>query len=199
MEAIATAILHKIQHLPQTDALSVPLIVAIDGRCAAGKTTLSAILEKKCDCNVFHMDDFFLRPQQRTEERLSQPGGNVDYERFRQEALIPISQSQEFSYRPYRCHIQQLIAPVSVSPKAINIVEGSYSCHPALEDFYSLRIFLTVDKEQQLARIRKRNGPEQAKIFESRWIPLEERYFSDLKIQQHCQLCFDTSHPETKE
>ena len=63
------------------------VLVAIDGCCGAGKTTLAAILAEKYDCNVFHMDEFFLRPEQRTARRLAQPGGNVDYERFREEVL----------------------------------------------------------------------------------------------------------------
>ena len=45
------------------------VLVAIDGKCASGKTTLAARLAECYDCNVFHMDDFFLRPEQRTEER----------------------------------------------------------------------------------------------------------------------------------
>ena len=61
------------------------VIVAIEGSCGSGKTTLAALLAKHRDCNVFHMDDFFLRPHQRTPERFAQPGGNVDYERFREE------------------------------------------------------------------------------------------------------------------
>ena len=45
------------------------VIVAIDGKCTSGKTTLASKLAEIYDCNVFHMDDFFLRPEQRTPER----------------------------------------------------------------------------------------------------------------------------------
>jgi uridine kinase len=38
------------------------VIVAIDGKCTSGKTTLASRLAEIYDCNVFHMDDFFLRP-----------------------------------------------------------------------------------------------------------------------------------------
>ena len=38
------------------------VIVAIDGKCTSGKTTLASKLAEIYDCNVFHMDDFFLRP-----------------------------------------------------------------------------------------------------------------------------------------
>ena len=67
------------------------LIVAIDGRCGSGKSTLAARLERELRCSVFHMDDFFPRPEQRTAERLSQPGENVDHERFLAEVLLPLA------------------------------------------------------------------------------------------------------------
>ena len=60
-------------------AQSGQVIVAIDGNCTAGKTTLAGMLEEMYDCSVFHMDDFFLRPEQRTPERYAEIGGNVDY------------------------------------------------------------------------------------------------------------------------
>ena len=46
-----------------------PVLVAIDGPCTSGKTTLAGKLAEIYDCNLLHMDDYFLRPQQRTEER----------------------------------------------------------------------------------------------------------------------------------
>ena len=46
-------------------------VVAIDGKCTSGKTTLASKLAEIYDCNVFHMDDFFLRPEQRTPERFA--------------------------------------------------------------------------------------------------------------------------------
>ena len=61
--------------------------VAIEGSSATGKSTLAALLSRIYNCNVFHMDDFFLQPHQRTPERFAQPGGNVDYERFRAQLL----------------------------------------------------------------------------------------------------------------
>ena len=78
-EQMVSAVLQAVQALPQSRQ---PLIVALDGRCASGKTTLAALLQQRTGCSVVHMDHFFLRPEQRTRERLEQPGGNVDYERF---------------------------------------------------------------------------------------------------------------------
>ena len=50
-----------------------PYILAIDGRCASGKTTLANELSQSLSCNVVHMDDFYLPFALRTPERMAQP------------------------------------------------------------------------------------------------------------------------------
>ena len=71
------------------------IIIAIDGGCASGKTTLSKKLAEIYDANVIHMDDFFLPFEMRTEERMKEIGGNFDYCRFKKEVadMLGISQS----------------------------------------------------------------------------------------------------------
>jgi len=168
------------------------ILIAIDGRCAAGKSTLAAYLRKNCGCNIIHMDHFFLRPEQRTTERLNEPGGNVDYERFLKEVLIPLKQGKMFSYRPYDCHKQEFKETVWIEPNPVNIIEGSYSCHPALSAYYDLTIFLTLDEVEQLRRIRHRNGEMGSVLFQKKWIPLEERYFTAYHIRDHCDFNYQT-------
>lgn len=55
------------------------------------------MLREQLNCTVFHIDDYFLRPEQRTETRLAQPGGNVDYERFAEEILNPLKSGKKKS------------------------------------------------------------------------------------------------------
>lgn len=170
-----------------------PFIAAIDGRCAAGKTTLAARLKEANGWSVFPMDDFFLRPEQRTAERFARPGGNVDHERFREEILIPLLSGQRvISYCPFDCHRQAFADKVSVTVGEVLLIEGSYSCHPALWDAYDLRVFLDVTEAEQERRIVKRNGKDGAARFRERWIPLEERYFETYRIKDRCELCFRT-------
>lgn len=164
------------------------VIVAIDGRCGSGKTTLAAQLRHTFRCTVCHMDDFFLRPEQRTESRFATPGENVDHERFLEEVLLPLRRGAPFAYRPYVCAAQSLGDPVQVTPARLTVVEGAYACHPALWDHYDLRVFLTVPPDEQLRRIEKRNGPEKAQQFRTRWIPFEEKYFEAFQIQPRCDL-----------
>ena len=174
------------------------LIVAIDGRCASGKTTLGRHLQQRLECVLFHMDDFFLRPEQRTPERLSVPGENVDHERFLDEVLLPFKLAHPFSYRPYDCHTQSFKPPITVKPTTIAIVEGAYACHPLLAPYYDLRVMLDVNADAQIQRILLRNGKKAAEVFQSRWIPLEEAYFKTLHTATVFDLYFNTSFENTK-
>ena len=152
------------------------VVVSIDGCCTSGKTTLAAALEKAYDCNIFHMDDFFLRPEQRTPERFAQPGGNVDYERFREEVLTPLMGGGAISYRPFDCSTFTLAGPVVVEPKKLVIVEGTYSQHPYFGDPYDLKILLTVTEEDRRSRILERPVFLHQRFFND-WIPMENLYF----------------------
>ena len=160
------------------------ILIAIDGSCAAGKTTLAAAITSAYDCNVIHMDEFFLRPEQRTAARYAEVGGNVDYERFHEEVLLPLLSGRGFSYRPFDCKTFTLRAPVPVTPRRLNIIEGSYSMHPYFGDPYDLKILLTVEDETQRQRILQR-PPFLHKRFFEEWIPMENRYFAAL-IRDDC-------------
>jgi len=162
------------------------VIVALEGGSASGKTTLAALLTRIYPCNVFHMDDFFLQLHQRTPERFREPGGNVDYERFLDEVLKPLSVGKPFAYRPFLCADMSLGEPVSVAPKQLNIVEGAYSMHPTLEKYYDASVFLAIDPERQAARILTRNGAAMQKRFLEEWIPLEHLYFDACDTKARC-------------
>lgn len=180
----------------QIDAListGKQVVIAIDGNCTAGKTTLASVLEKEYDCNLFHMDDFFLRPEQRTAERYAQPGGNVDYERFREEVLLPLKSGEAFSYRPFSCRTFTLSESVQVMPKQLNIVEGTYCLHPYFGDVYDLKLFLSVDPELQRQRIYQRPQHLQARFF-TVWIPMEKLYFDFYGIPGQADTRLDMTH-----
>ena len=164
------------------------LTVAVEGGSASGKTTFSKLLSELYDCNVFHMDDFFLRPEQRTEERFAEVGGNVDRERFFDEVLKPLSEKRKVSYRRFDCGTQTLCPPITVEPKALTIIEGAYSMHPSLAPFYDLSVFLDIGSEYQAERIRNRNSSELANRFFSEWIPMEEEYFLKTDIENRCDM-----------
>jgi uridine kinase len=169
------------------------VIVAIDGRCGSGKTTLSATLALEFNCNVFHMDDFFLPPQMRTAERLAEPGGNVHHERFLKEVIAPLLEGKPVCFKPYVCSNMGFGDMNCFERKKLNVVEGSYSLHPSLRKAYDLKIFLTVDPLIQKKRILQRSGSLKLMDFKTRWIPMEEFYFSELDVAGCCDIVVDTS------
>ena len=164
------------------------VLVAIDGGSASGKTTLGALLQSIYACPVFHMDDFFLRPEQRTPERFSEPGGNVDRERFLSEVLLPLREGKAVDYRRFDCKTFTIAPPRRIEPGRLNIIEGAYAMHPDLAPYYDLTVFLAVSAEKQRERILKRNAPAQAELFFDRWIPFEQRYFAALNVPERCDL-----------
>lgn len=164
--------------------------IAIDGRCGSGKTTLANKLKEYMDCHIFHMDDFYLQASQRTKERYNEPGGNVDRERFKKEVLEPLNNQQDVLYRPLDCSSMSISEGTLYPYKPINIIEGSYSCHPELIDDYDLTIFVDIDESLRHKRIEERNGKEVLNMFVKKWIPLEEKYFSCFDIQNHCDFYF---------
>lgn len=163
-------------------AFKRPCIIAIDGRAASGKTTMARQLADILGGDIIQMDDFFLPPALRTEERFRTPGGNVHYERFREEVLPHLSQSEPFSYERFDCHIMDYHGQRHVSSKSFRIVEGSCSCHPQLGDYADITVFSTVAPDVQMQRILRRNGAEMAEVFRERWIPMEELYIRECGI-----------------
>ena len=162
-------------------------IIALEGRCAAGKSTAADDLSVVLSASVVHMDDFFLPPEMRSEERLAEAGGNVHYERFCEEVL-PNLGGKDFAYRIFDCSKMALCGEREVHSSDICIVEGAYSLHPRFGEYADLKVFFDISKEEQMMRIIARNGAQMAEMFEKRWIPMEEKYYSEYCIKEKCDL-----------
>ena len=165
------------------------ITIAIDGRCASGKTTLAEKISQAVDCNVIHTDDFFLPHEQKTTERLSQAGGNIDYERLYNEIILPLKEKTSFSYRAYNCSSGKLSEYIYVKPKPITIIEGTYSLHPHFKEYADLKVFMDVSESEQKQRLKIRN----IRLYErfiNEWIPMEEHYFNEFAIRKKCDLIF---------
>ncbi|NJP39821.1 uridine kinase [Oscillospiraceae bacterium HV4-5-C5C] len=185
--------------------IAPPVLLALDGRCAAGKTTLAQRFQTLVrtlgwDVPVLHMDDFFLPPQLRHADRLAWPGGNVHFERFEAEVLRPLSQGRSAWYQPFDCGRQRLEPGRLVQPAPLILTEGVYALHPQLRPYYKRagRVFFDISAEQQRQRLLRRcldsvaidDTAGRAKLarFISVWIPLEERYISQTGLESACAL-----------
>lgn len=174
-----------------------PLLIGIDGRCASGKTTFAGLLCAKLNCPVIHADDFFLRPEQRTEARYAEPGGNMDRERL-EEVLEQVKQQKEVTFQRFDCKVMQMRDQITVPASEAVIVEGSYCLHPDLRKYYGLKIFLDVSPEDQMERLKKREPAEKVQMFQNQWIPLEEKYFASCGVQDVCDVTVNSSMKDTE-
>ena len=157
-------------------------VMAIDGRCAAGKTTLAHRLAVKYAAAVVHMDDFFLPAELRNPERFLEPGGNVHYERFLSEVAPRIKDGVPFKYRAFDCGRMDYGDWVYVPDARLIIIEGAYSLRPDFLDLYDIKVFMDIKPEEQRRRILARNGEAAYANFAERWIPLEEKYIKESGI-----------------
>jgi len=61
-----------------------------------------------------------------------------------------------------------------------------------LAKYYNLSVFLELSPDLQRKRIEKRNTPELAKRFFEEWIPMEQRYFTEFKVKERCDMICKT-------
>ena len=150
-------------------------VLAIDGFCASGKSTLAQAIAQAFNARLIHMDDFFLPPEKRTPQRFAEPGGNVDYERFKAEVVDQLA-SEELTYGVFDCSEMAVTSHVTLPKTPVTVIEGAYSHHPSFGEYYDLDIFVQTSPEEQLRRIRERDGEEYLPMFVNRWIPMERAY-----------------------
>lgn len=167
------------------------LVLAIEGRAASGKTTLSAELERITKYPVIKMDHFFLPKSLQKTKRLQEPGGNIHYERFLEEVVSNIKEEQPFTYAIYDCMVGGKNGVETVPSATWRIVEGVYSLHPKFGDYADLKVFVDVGPDEQMLRIRQRNGVKMAKMFRETWIPMEEVYFHKYKHEKNADYIYE--------
>ena len=163
------------------------IIIAIDGSSAGGKSSLSADLAAEYDAQLFHIDDFFLTAEQRTPERLAAVGEFFDKERLLAEVLEPLKTGQPVLFRRFNCATQAFSRPEAAKKSRIVIIEGVYSLHPDLRPYYDLQLFLYVDREEQVRRLKQRS-PEKMELYLNEWLPREEAYFEKYDLPKKTQL-----------
>lgn len=159
-----------------------PSVIAIDGRAGSGKTTLANMISEIFECDIVRADDFFLPPALRTTERLSEPGGNIHYERLKEQVIEKLG--KEFEYDVFDCSVMSLNGKRKINSKRMCVIEGSYSMHPFFGKYYDMGVFVTVDSVIQRNRILLRNGEQMLKMFKEKWIPMEEKYISHYKVDK---------------
>lgn len=78
----------------------------------------------------------------------------------------------------------RLDSDVYIKKGRLIIIEGSYSLHPYFGKYYDLSIFLDIDNDLQIERIKNRDGEVLLKMFVDKWIKYEQNYHQTFSIKQ---------------
>ena len=110
-----------------------------------------------------------------------------------EEILQPFCAGRTVRFCPFDCSTCAPGNVVEVAPAPFAVAEGSYALHPALRGYYAASVFVTCTPEVQRARIAARSGQDALRVFEAKWIPLEETYFAAYDIPALADRILDTS------
>lgn len=158
------------------------IILAIDGPCASGKTTLGEKLSQKYACPLVHMDDFFLPFERRGESSVI--ASNIDQDLLEKQVFQSFAQGITAVYSPYSCKKGEYGEEIQIPASHLLIVEGVYSMLPRFRHYTKIKIFLTVSGDVQTERLLNRGSNLEA--FQKVWIPREEFYFETCQVQECC-------------
>lgn len=166
------------------------VVIAIDGPSASGKSTLGNLLKDKYDALLFHTDNYFLPKERKTKERLGESGGNLDYERLKSEIIDNLDEDYLKSDY-FNCVTNVLEEREQSKNKQVIIIEGAYSMHKTLRDYYTLTVFLEIDETLQKDRILARNGRIMLERWVKEWIPLENYYIEAEDLKNKADIIID--------
>lgn len=168
-------IIEQVNEMLQSPPSSPTLLLALDGRCGSGKSSLALELAQELPLNLIHMDDYYLPMADRDPDWKKQFGKNMNFTRLIQEILQPALKGEELLVRPYSCRYARYQDEVRLKPKPVTLIEGSYSLHPLLRDFYHYSIYLQCSDDTQRQRLIAREG-KRFPFYQELWIPLEDAY-----------------------
>ena len=171
-----------------------PLRVAIDGRDAAGKTTLADELAPLVEVQgrpvVRASIDGFHRPRAERYRRgrdsaLGYYLDSFDHDALRRELLLPLGPGGNRRYRTAVFDVRKdervFERPHTAPADAVALVDGIFLCRPELDDLWDLRIFVDTDFEEARRREAARDGAGRADdfdhLYETRYAPGQQLYF----------------------
>lgn len=137
-----------------------PLVVAIDGHGAAGKTTIAAEVAFKLEALVLHTDDCFHEAEDGAEPRPM--ARYYAWQALRDEALAPaILWLRE--------------QPTTWTGALVILVEGVSSAAPALADLIDRTVFVQTPEPVRVQRLHGRISDEE---WDEEWLYAERLYFA---------------------
>jgi len=166
----------------RAEGLARPLIVALDGRSAVGKTTLAAALGERLGAAVIEGDDFYAGGTGvRAEAPAALVAACIDWQRQRH-VLEALRAGEEAAWHAFDWEAFDggLCAEATVkAPAPIVILEGVYAARPELADLIDIAVMLRTDEGLRESRLLAREGGIGA--WERQWHAAEDYYFEFIR------------------
>lgn len=162
-----------------------PLLIALDGRSGAGKSTIARELAAELGATVVEGDDFYAGGSEAewdTRSAAEKAALCIDWHRLRSEALEPLLAGRPATWHPYDFETGAIQAPHtrSVQPAGVIILDGVYSGRPELADLVDLAVLVELEDSERRARLAKRESEYFLREWFARWDEAEQYYFEKI-------------------
>lgn len=138
-----------------------PLLVAIDGGSASGKSTFAILVAAQVDGVIIQGDDFCQTGLDWNNMTLrDRVNLCIDWQRARKEAIEPLLANRTASWHPFNFKTGLGLADYLVTrkPKPVVIIDGIYSSNPTLADILGLTVFIDTPANIRYRRHNEREG-----------------------------------------
>lgn len=158
------------------------ILVALDGRSAAGKSTLAAVVAPLVGAVVIDGDDFYTGGTAETWDAMSageKANHCIDWRRQRP-VLEKLAKGETAHWHPYDWEADDgslAQAPIICEPAPVIILDGAYSARPELADLFDLRVLLDAPAGLRRERLIEREGEGYRDEWNARWDEAEQWYF----------------------
>jgi uridine kinase len=172
-----------------------PLLLALDGRSGAGKSTVARQVGARLAALVIDGDDFYRGGDDafwRARSAVEKVELVIDWRRQRA-LLSQLARGEPVTWQPYDWDADDgsLGADMAARPAGVVILDGAYSARPELADLYGLRVLLDVPSAVRRARLLDREGERYRAEWEARWAAAEDLYFEELMPPEAFDLVLD--------
>jgi uridine kinase len=186
-------------------AHGAPLVVAIDGRSGAGKSTIAVQLAAVMPATVIPTDDFFAAELTAADWDARSPRERardaIDWRRLRRLVLEPLRAGQPAIWHPFdfgageRADGSYAISSESVrcEPAPVIILDGAYSSRPELADLVGCAMLVETPAATRRARLALREAPEFLEAWHERWDAAEDYYFSAIRPPESFDMVVDSA------
>ena len=157
-------------------AVDRPIVIAIDGPSCTGKSILATGVALRSGASMLEGDDFYrtMLPRLTVSQREAMSdaevvGAVIDWERLRDEALLPLRAGRSATFRPYDWNADdgRLAQTKTIPPADVIIVDGVYAARPELADLVDVAVYLGVDPQTRANRQAARHDdPGWARFWE---------------------------------